>query len=197
MLSGRLSFAGSAPWMLLFSLGNLALLVVFAWLFAWLAGALRPGFNAVRAVSAFFKTIVNDPALGIVSLIALLALTVLAMALHELAHGVFFWLFTGERPKFGLTIWYAYAGAPEWYLPRGQYLIVGLAPLVLITLGGLLLVLSGPFDGILAALFVIVINAAGAVGDMAVTAWVLLRSPRVLVNDTGDTFSLYEPGEVI
>jgi len=78
-------------------------------------------------------------AAGVTLAVAVLViLQIIAVVLHEAAHGAFFWYFTRERPVFGLKLPYAaYAAAPDWYLPRSQHLVVGLAPFVLITLAGL------------------------------------------------------------
>ena len=60
------------------------------------------------------------------------------IVLHEGLHGLFFWLFTREKPKFAFKGFYAYAAMPDWYLPKKEYLITALAPLVGITLLGVL-----------------------------------------------------------
>jgi hypothetical protein len=125
--------------------------------------------------------------------VAVLVLTFLMIVVHELIHGLFFWLFTRERPTFGFKGAYAYAAAPDWYMPRNQYAIVGLAPLVLMTLAGLVLLPVIPVWAIPALLFVVVTNAAGAVGDIAVVGWLLLQPRATLVNDIGDAVTLYRP----
>jgi hypothetical protein len=113
--------------------------------------------------------------------------------LHELIHGLFFWLFTRTRPAFGFKGAYAYAAAPGWYIPRSQYIIVGLAPLVLITLGGFALLVVVPAWLIPALLFVVVMNGAGAVGDIAVVGWLLVQPRATLVHDLGDAVAIYRP----
>lgn len=199
VLSGRISASGNRRLMIAMNVVGLPLIVLFGFLFVRLAESLRPEFDFGAAISGFLGTIDFDSpdALFVVvpGLVILLVLTLVVLVLHEAAHGIFFWLYTGERPRFGLTIWYAFAGAPDWYLPRDRYLVVGLAPLVLITLGGVALLPIVPPDVVLPVLFVTVFNAAGAIGDLLVTVWVLRRSPRALVNDTGDTFTIYEPGD--
>jgi hypothetical protein len=67
-------------------------------------------------------------------LIGFLAASVLIIPLHELVHGLLFWVFTRRRPLFGLRLpFYAFAAAPvDVYLPRNPYLVVALAPLVLL-----------------------------------------------------------------
>ncbi|HMN63270.1 MAG TPA: DUF3267 domain-containing protein, partial [Anaerolinea sp.] len=110
---------------------------------------------------------------------------------HELIHGLFFYLFTGAAPVFALRLTYAYAAAPDWYLPRLPYLVVGLAPLVLIDLACLVLIAFGPQAWVLPAAVVAALNTSGAVGDMLMIALVLRAPPGSLVNDRGDGVIIY------
>jgi hypothetical protein len=113
------------------------------------------------------------------------------MVLHEAIHGLFFWVFTRSRPVFGVKLLFAYAGAPDWYIPRNQYSIVGIAPLVMISLVGFLLIPLIPLSTAQILLFGMVMNAAGAVGDIYVCGRVLRLPPDVLVRDTGFVFDVY------
>jgi hypothetical protein len=47
-----------------------------------------------------------------------------------------------RKPKFAFKVWYAYATAPGWYLPRNQYAVVAIAPLVVLSLLGIILFLA-------------------------------------------------------
>jgi hypothetical protein len=126
-------------------------------------------------------------------LIMLLAVTAVMLLVHEGLHGFFFWYFTRERPKFAFKVFYAYAALPDWYLPRRQYLISALAPLVGITLLGVLglALLPGWADPPL--IWLLVLNTSGAVGDLWV-ALALLRAPAgVLGKDSGDSSELFVP----
>ena len=64
---------------------------------------------------------------------------------YEAVHGLFFWLFTRSGPVFRLRLLYASAGAPEWYLPCRQHMVVGVAPLVVITVLGIIVLAVAPF----------------------------------------------------
>lgn len=125
------------------------------------------------------------------AMIALVAVGVIV--LHEIVHGLFFWLFTGSRPVFALKIVYAYAGAPDWYLPCRQYMVVGVAPLVVITALGVLLLAVVPQGWLLPVLLFTALNAGGAVGDLGVAAWLLVQPAACLANDEGDRVTLYRP----
>jgi len=123
----------------------------------------------------------------------LILVTLLMLVLHEGLHGLCFWAFTRERPKFALKIYYASAAAPGWYFPRWQYIITALAPLAGITLLCLCALAWLPDACALPAFLLLVFNTSGAVGDI----WVALRllaSPRgVYVKDFGDRIEFHSP----
>ena len=124
------------------------------------------------------------------------AVTVLATTLvHEGIHGVAYRLL-GYRVTFGVSrhLLAAYAAAFDQWQSRTHNLIVALAPLVVLT--GILL----PFlavnnrAAVLAALAALMVNTAGAVGDLYL-AWRLLRMPRgtLLYDKDDETMLVYSP----
>jgi hypothetical protein len=115
------------------------------------------------------------------------------LVLHELVHGAFFWLFTHQRPHFGFKGAYAYAAAPDWYIPRRQYMLVGISPLVVLSLLGVLLLPVLPAGALLPWLVALAGNAAGAVGDALIVGWLLFQPDSVLVQDHGDAVTVYKP----
>jgi hypothetical protein len=121
-----------------------------------------------------------------------IALLALMVALHEGIHGLLFWRFTGARPTFGFKGLYAYAAAPDWYLPRNQHIVVALAPLLLITLGGLVLLAVLPEVALLPSIVFVALNAGGAVGDIVAVFWLLRADASALVQDTGDAVTVFE-----
>ena len=125
--------------------------------------------------------------------VAVILLTAFYVMLHEAIHGIFFWAFTRARPKFALHWSYAYASAPDWFIPRNPYLITSLAPFVLISLGGLVILGISPVSWLLPTWFVITMNAGGAVGDLAVAIWLLTKPSTSLAQDRGDAVTLYSP----
>ncbi len=127
-------------------------------------------------------------------IVMLLAVTAVMLVVHEGLHGLFFWYFTRERPRFAFKGYYAYAAMPDWYLPRREYLASALAPLVGITVLSVLglVLLSGWADAPL--VWLLVLNTSGAVGDMWIVL-ALLRAPAgVLGRDCGDSSELFVPG---
>jgi hypothetical protein len=115
----------------------------------------------------------------------------LVLVLHEIVHGFFFWIFTKTRPLFAFKGAYAYAAAPDWYFPRSKYLVIGLAPLVVISLAGILMMPVFPLQWMWLLLVALVMNASGAVGDLAVCAWLLLKRNTLLIRDFGDVIHIY------
>lgn len=176
----------ASPWMTLgLNLLGLLLLLLWGWAF-WRAGAwLRPELRLLASALHSLRVHLNLP--------LLIGVMLLVVILHEAAHGLFFWLFTRERPTFGVGLLYAYAAAPGWYLPRNQFIIIGLAPLVLLSAIGLIGLPWLPFPWVPPLLVGLIINAAGAAGDLYVVAR-LLRQPRAaLVRDEGATMVLFTP----
>jgi hypothetical protein len=170
--------------MLLLNLAGLVLLIPFGWLFATLFAILRPD---VTRFSLEFS------GLGSVLLFGgqMVFVIVGVVLLHELVHGLFIWWYTGSRFHFGLGIGYAYAAAPEWYLPRRQHTVIALAPLLLISLLGLALLPFLPTAVFLYLFVALLFNAAGSVGDLAMVGWLLLKPPHSLVRDTGPAVYIY------
>jgi hypothetical protein len=160
-----------------------ALFFLFGWLFLEFALRQRPEIGDAFVLLAYQSSAML--------LIGNLAGMAAMLVLHELVHGFFFWFYTRARPHFGLRLFYAFAAAPDWYLPRNPYFVVALAPLTLLTLAGLGLLLVIPPTYGPALLFGLAMNAAGSIGDIAVVIWLLRRRGQVLVNDLGDSVNAY------
>ena len=168
------------------NLVGFGLLLLFAWLFFWLAARLRAPVEPGVSIS-------DIPPSGWVTFLTIVLALVAVLFLHELVHGAFFWLITRSRPRFGLKITYAYAAAPDWYIARNPYLAVGLAPLVLITLVGVALLPWLPAALVLPWVLALALNASGSVGDLYIIGWLLARPASALVNDHGDSIHFFLP----
>lgn len=185
-LGGSLDLSKNRKLMIALNIAGALLLFLFAWLFLRAAAWLRPAetgqvinfeFNGLRQILFW--------------ILALVASQVAFVVLHEAIHGLFFWLITREKPAFGFRGAYAFAAAPQWYIPRNPYLIIGLAPLVLISVVGVLLIPVLPGALLPFWLLGLTFNAAGAVGDLAVVIWLLGQPASSLINDRGDAVTLY------
>jgi hypothetical protein len=113
------------------------------------------------------------------------------LPIHEVIHGLVF-LFWGGKPYFGSRLPLAlYCGARDQLFQRNQYLSVGLAPLLIITLAAIIVTLYFP---ILAsyALFATIGNFAGAAGDVLVAERLLHLPNGALVEDTDAGYRAWE-----
>ncbi len=123
-----------------------------------------------------------------------LIVLVMILGVHELCHGLAFRLF-GAPVRYGINLskGVLFATADGYYFSRDAYVIIGLAPLVLITIGaGILMIFAG---GSLRAAIALIgaVNIGGAIGDVWFVA-VCLRYPRALLaRDTGDGVDLFSP----
>lgn len=156
-----------------------AALVVFALLTAPLGGPLRLGGSISFAIGPFD-----------ILLVLLTALVVLPIV-HELMHGAVAWIL-GGRPVYGIGPGVAFCHFRE-FVGKWPYAAILVAPLLVLSLGGALLmpltpaILRGPL------LALMVTNASGAVGDLA-SLWQLVRFPgTILIADTSAGFEVYEP----
>ena len=166
-----------------------AVLLVLSWIgFSALARLLRPG----TAVSG--TTIASGNLAQLLLFIGIVILaTVVMLVVHEGFHGLFFWLFSHSRPRFAFKVFYAYAAAPDWYFPRWQYIIIGLAPLVGITLLGIAALAWLPVPWLVPTLMLLVVNTSGAVGDMWVVGRLLANPASTYIRDYGDKIEFYKP----
>jgi hypothetical protein len=126
------------------------------------------------------------------NMLGALGLTVIVLIIHEIIHGLFFWIFSHGRPVFALRPLYAYAGAPTWFFPKHQYAITALGPLVIIGVVGLLFLLLAPISWIPMIAFLVALNTGGAMGDLLVFIRLLRCSPTSFTNDTGEVVTFYE-----
>jgi hypothetical protein len=162
---------------------NISAFILFIPMFYLLSGfttLVRPD------ITNFSETITIGKMLGA------LGLTVIVLILHEIIHGLFFWIFSRGMPVFALRPLYAYAGAPTWFFPKLQYAITALGPLVIIGAVGLLLLLLVPVSWILMIAFLVALNTGGAIGDVFVFIHLLKCSPTSFANDTGEVVTFFE-----
>ncbi len=156
--------------------------IVLAWLGLYTYW-LRPD-----VVFAFTETVF--PLWGIWIIFAVTAITII---LHELVHGVLFWFYTRERPKFGFSLLYAYAAAPDWYFKTNIYWLIGLGPLIFLSLLGMLILPFVPLSWLGYLLLAIFLNATGAVGDLYIVIRLAFEPAGTLVQDEGTGFRVFRP----
>lgn len=129
-------------------------------------------------------------ALSILAVVALMALVILP---HELCHGIAIRAF-GGNPRYGVGVAYfvfPYAFATtDTRFTRNQFLVVVLAPLVVLTLLGvpLMVLFEWPWLAVPLAM-----NAGGAVGDVWMALILLSYPPGVSVLDSETGLEVYGP----
>ncbi len=115
----------------------------------------------------------------------------LILPIHELIHAAAF-ILLGGKPYFGAKLPYAlYCGARNQLFRRNQYFVVGLAPLVVINLAGIILLFLTPTISSY-TLFALIGNFSGAAGDIWVVRRLLKRPPSILVEDTESGYRAWE-----
>jgi hypothetical protein len=174
--------------LLILSVASLGLFLAIWAGVVWLMQRLRLDFAAGFASFEITLSAIGGVLLPLLLLVGVISAMVI---LHEAIHGVCFWLFTGGRVKFAFKGAYAYAAAPDWYLEKLPYMVVSLAPLVLITIVGLMALVWAPANWVAPLMLLIAMNASGAVGDMFVF-YLLARMPGdMLVQDFGEGMMLF------
>jgi hypothetical protein len=184
--AGSINLAKNFSALLWMNIAALTILVLSGWLFILVLYWMRPADAAagLHIEESGFSGITEV-------LFKVLLIYIIMVVLHELVHGAFFWIFTHSMPVFALRSYYAYAAAPGWYLPRDQYLVTALAPLLLLDALALALLAVVPPGWFLILLVFTVSNTSGSVGDMYIAAWMLMHPPTCLAHDEGDKFSLF------
>lgn len=126
---------------------------------------------------------------------AVLLGVLLAMGLHELTHGLTMQAF-GAKPKYGI-LWKGlmlYATSPGYAYPRNNYIVIALAPFVVISalvIIGMWLLQGTLWVPLLALCGIF--NASGAIGDMWMTMIVLRYPATAYVMDERDGLRLFLP----
>lgn len=113
------------------------------------------------------------------------------IVLHELTHGIFIRKFSGQKPNFGFTGLYAYAGSSA-YFSKIPYLIIALAPVVIWGVVLLVVNLLVPTGWFYVVYFIQMGNLSGAAGDLYVTLRFSRLPKDILVQDSGISMTVYE-----
>lgn len=132
---------------------------------------------------------------GLGEIVVIVIAILLTIVLHELTHGIAMQRF-GATPRYGV-LWVQamfYATAPGYAFRRNDYIQIALAPLIVLSVLGVLgmWLASGTFW---VAAFAIgaVINASGAIGDLWVTSIVLRYPDIAYVMDEKDGIRVFLP----
>ncbi len=152
-------------------------------------------FSALNFATYFWQKHTLNPGISFRGALLWLVINIIGsiiiLPLHELIHGLGFLLW-GGKPFFGAKLPFAlYCGARQQIFRRNQYLVVGLAPLVVITIAALMLTLFFPVLAFY-TLFANLSNFSGAVGDVWVATRILQQPAHILVEDTDAGYRAWE-----
>jgi len=189
-LSQKVDLINEPRLLLILSLASLVLFVASWVILGWLLTVLRSDTFASNVSFSFSP---GGSGSIILSLLVLLGVILTMVVLHEGIHGLFFWLFTGGKVEFAFKGAYAYAAAPDWYLSKRPYLFISLAPLVIITVLGVILLFIVPPSWISPVFLLVTFNASGAVGDIYVFYLLARMSGDQLIRDSGERMEIYTP----
>jgi uncharacterized membrane protein HdeD (DUF308 family) len=152
-------------------------------------------FGILNAAAYFTQTHSAHGQIGGWELILWLSINLLfyiiVLFLHEGIHALAF-IFWGGKPYFGAKLPVAlYCGAKNQLFRRNQYLVVGLAPLVVISLAAIVITFLNP---VMASytLFATIGNFSGAAGDVWSVMRLLRQPGNVLVEDTETGYRAWE-----
>jgi len=142
-----------------------------------------------------FESIVASDLTPLGWLIGVIAINLVYIIAHEGVHGIFFWITTHQFPRFGFGGSYAFAAAPDWFIPGKNYFWIGAAPLVVLSILGLILI---PFinpNFVLLWIIGLLVNATGSAGDIYVLNVLLHSEGNLYVRDSGDIITIYRQDE--
>jgi len=178
--SGEINLKKDKRLSILLNIGAFIIFIPMFYLLSGFIALVRPD------ITNFSVTITIGKVFGAIGLV------VLVLIIHEIIHGLFFWIFSHGRPVFALRPLYAYAGAPTWFFPKRQYAITALGPLIIIGAVGLLLLLLAPISWMLMIVLLVALNTSGAIGDIFVFFRLLQCSQTSFANDTGEVVTFFE-----
>lgn len=114
--------------------------------------------------------------------------------IHELIHGLFFKLGTKEKINYKFHIYAVSASVKGVYFYKKHYLLVGIAPFIIIT--PILLLAMFLFPTISFPIYItIALHTAGCIGDFYVFLKVLKYPNDALIEDTGVGMFIYKKVE--
>ena len=162
--------------------------VIFGGLFYVAANAIHPdaGLTFESLV-----TIAIDGVPDIVSIGLIVVAVIFVLWLHELVHASVFYLHTGAPPRIGIRGPIIFASAEGYLNTRNAMMVNALAPFVVISVLGLLLMAIAPVT-VLAWVFIpTVANAAAAGGDFMAVNWLNGLPHGTKIEDHGDLLIAY------
>ena len=105
---------------------------------------------------------------------------------HEIIHASVVFITHRQKPKIGIRGLIVYAAAPDSVLTKSQFIITALAPFLVISIIGCILIIFTPQSFWSWVFIPTVINAAAAGGDFIAVIWALKQPREANFIDKGD-----------
>ncbi len=131
------------------------------------------------------------PLFSIKSIIVLVILLYVFMLLHELIHGFFIKVFSKKKAIYNFTFFYASAGAKDRYFDKSSYIIIALAPVIILSIILLLILNNVSVEYYNAMLLLFALNFSGAIGDLYISLITLLKPKDTFILDEGESMHFY------
>jgi hypothetical protein len=119
-----------------------------------------------------------------------LALVMIVLPTHEWIHGLVIARY-GHQPRYGVKLMVLFATSDGALFRRGEFVRIALAPLVVITVIGGLIMLFLPLGLAYWVGLAVVLNAGGAIGDLWMTAMALRYDSSALIRDEEDSMRIF------
>lgn len=164
--------------------------VIFGGLFYAAANAIHPDAGLT------FESLVSiaiDGVPDIVSIGLIVFAVVFVLWLHEVVHAGVFYAHTGAPPRIGIRGPIIFASAEGYLNTRNAMMVNALAPFVVISVLGLLLMAIAPVTAMAWVFIPTVANAAAAGGDFMTVFWLLGLPRNTKIEDHGDLLIAYDP----
>ena len=122
----------------------------------------------------------------IISIALLMIDIVFILYLHEMIHATVFYFIHKQKPQIGIRGFVIFAAAPEQILSKREVIVNAIAPLIVITVIGLMMLSQVSISSASWIFLPILINAAASGGDLMTVYFVLKQKEKTLFNDIGD-----------
>lgn len=149
------------------------------------------GFIIDSLLQPDFTVAINIFSTIMIMVLALLGSIIYGM-LHELTHGLFIKIFSGENAEYSFSIKYFSAGKKTAYFNKWAYLIIALSPVFIWGIVLVVLTIIVPPSWFWLPYVIQAFNLSGAMGDYYVTGVIIRCEKDVLVNDDGLSMRFYK-----
>jgi hypothetical protein len=125
----------------------------------------------------------------------MLLATMATMAAHELVHGLAYRHYCHKKVTYRFHGWALSASVKGTYFAKDAYIVVGLAPAVVLNVVLFLVWLAVPADLKFVFLMALGLHFGGCAGDFYIIGRILRYPPETYVEDLGTAMRFYVPGD--